>query len=109
MFQCISRKVNEFSIIMRDFADLAAERRGLFFNTLPMMKHFKDKYFMPYLEKALPDKSIDSYPEFLHFSGHQRSMQAILQFLGYESSAFKIIKPGTTITFEFMRMQYAKK
>ncbi len=35
-------------------------------------------------------------------------MQAILTFLGYEEAYYKSIHPGTTITFEFFRVQYAK-
>ena len=38
-------KVYEFAVIMRDFSDLAAERRGLFFETLPYMKYFRDNYY----------------------------------------------------------------
>ena len=102
-------KVYEFVVIMRDFADLTAERRGLFFNTLPFMKYFRDNYYTEHLERALPGKDVGMYPEFLHFAGHQRNVQAILSFLGYEGAAYKTIHPGTTITFEFMRVQYAKK
>ena len=61
------------------------------------------------MEESLPEKDVKAYPEFLHFAGHQRNMRAILTFLGYDGAAYKMIHPGTTITFEFMRVQYAKK
>ena len=102
-------KTNEFAIMMRDFADLSSERRGLFFDVLPFMTYFKDKYYKPYVDSYLQDRDIRMYPEFLHFASHEQSMQAILSFLGYEGAEYKVIHPAATLTFEFFRVQYAKK
>ena len=46
-------KTHEFAVIMKDFADLAQERRGLFFNVLPYMTLFKDNYYQKHIDENL--------------------------------------------------------
>lgn len=101
--EALHMQTHEFAVIMKDFADLAGERRGLFFNVLPQAKFFRDNYYSAYIREKLQGENTDKYPEFLHFSGHQENVAAILRLLDYAPANFKKLDPSTSITFNFYR------
>ena len=107
--EALQIQTHEFVTIMTDFADLVQQRRGLLFEVLPNAKLFRDNYFTTYIDKHLQGRKIDKYPEFLHFSGHQENISAILRLVGYSQANFEKLNPGTVITFDFYRVQYNKQ
>ena len=107
--EALAIQTHEFAAIMADFADLTHERRGLDFNVLPMAKYFRDKYYTDYTQKMLPDMKINSFPEILHFSGHQENVSSILRLLGYQPAYFTKLDPGAMLTFDFFRFQNVQK
>ena len=102
-------QTHEFAVIMSDFADLVQQRRGLMFEVLPTAKLFRDNYYSTHIQKQLQGKDIRTFPEFLHFSGHQENVSSILRLLGYAPANFAKLDPGTALTFDFYRVQYNKQ